>query len=197
MKTTPRAGSRDHACRASADETPQKPGEAAPKQKGGQKTKSVDPDERKESPDSGSNPRTERQKKTWGIYTRLEPTLAVRSEPARGRQSPTTWPRIRRCGSLKPAQPCHVELVPAYNLANPHRGSSFPLFAAATGARKPSLVAREELNATEALRARTCKARRAPLARKQRMRQTNWPTTQELASARGRRVGERGRGNQE
>ena len=105
-----------------------KPGEEAPKQKGGQKTKSVDPDERKESPDSESNPRTERQKKTWGIYTRLEPTLAVRSEPARGRQSPTTWPRIRRCGSLKPAQPCHVELVPAYNLANPHRGSSFPPF---------------------------------------------------------------------
>ena len=104
VKTTPRAGSRDHACRASADETPQKkPGEAAPKQKGGQKTKSVDPDERKESPDSGSNPRTERQKKTWGIYTRLEPTLAVRSEPARERQSPTSWPRIRRCGSLEPS----------------------------------------------------------------------------------------------
>ena len=84
---------------------PPKTGRSGAKQKGGQKTKSVDPDERKESPDSGSNPRTERQKKTWGIYTRLEPTLAVRSEPARGRQSPTTWPRIRRCGSLKPVQP--------------------------------------------------------------------------------------------
>ena len=83
---------------------------------------------KKRSSRLGIEPTNQTAEKTWGIYTRLEPTLAVRSEPARGRQSPTTWPRIRRGGSLKPVQPGHVELVPAYNLANPHRGSSFPPF---------------------------------------------------------------------